>query len=247
VADDIRMAGLELPGHKFGVTTVESVEFTDASSPFDGLMGLAKSTLSNQGVLTPPEAMAQAGLIKEAIVSYKISRLADEKNDGEITFGGLDTSKFDPKTLVTLPNLSANGFWAAKMDAVTVNGQSVQARTLNAILDTGTTLIIAPQADANAIHAAIPGAQPDGQGGFTIPCTTNAKVALVFGGTSFEIDGRDLAFAPLSNDPKGLCVSGISGGDFGGGGAWLVGDVFLKNAYFSHNASRNQLSLAKLV
>jgi hypothetical protein len=43
--------------------------------------------LSEQKTDTPPEALAKAGLIDKAIVSYKISRLADNKNDGEITFG----------------------------------------------------------------------------------------------------------------------------------------------------------------
>jgi hypothetical protein len=40
--------------------------------------------------LTPIEALKAGGLIREAITSYKISRAADEANDGQITFGGLD-------------------------------------------------------------------------------------------------------------------------------------------------------------
>lgn len=32
----------------------------------------------------PPEALAAAGLIPAAVVSYKIPRLADNLNDGEI-------------------------------------------------------------------------------------------------------------------------------------------------------------------
>ena len=35
-----------------------------------------------------------------------ISRLSDGLNDGEITFGGLDQSRFDPKTLVTMFNIN---------------------------------------------------------------------------------------------------------------------------------------------
>ena len=65
---------------------------------------------------TPVEALASAGLIDEAITSYKISRLADDKNDGEITFGGLDDTKFDPSTLVTFDNAATNGFWEGAMD-----------------------------------------------------------------------------------------------------------------------------------
>ena len=71
-------------------------------------------------------------------------------------------------------------------------------------------LIIVPPADAFAIHAAIPGSRPDGQGGFVIPCDTDAVVAFTFSGQSFAIDPRDLPFIPLNgNDPTGECQSGI--------------------------------------
>jgi hypothetical protein len=138
------------------------------------------------------------------------------------------------------------------MPAVSVGGKDAGLQGRTAIVDTGvyllpfiflsrilamltgvhgsigTTLIIAPQADAVAVHALIPGAQSDGQGGFTIPCNTQTQVALTFGNTVSSIDPRDLAFAPLSNDPNGDCASGITSGNVGGPTEWLVGDVFLK-------------------
>jgi hypothetical protein len=248
IQDDISVAGLALKAHTFGVATTESVDFSSDSTPFDGLMGLAQSTLSEQRTPTPIEALASAGLVKAAITSYKISRLADAKNDGEITFGDLDQTKFDPQTLTTIKNVNTQGFWEGAMDAVSVDGKDTGLQGRTAILDTGTTLIVAPQSDAEAVHAAIPGAQSDGQGGFTVPCNTKASVALTFGGTSFAIDPRDIAFQPVNpNDPNGDCVSGIASGNIGGATEWLVGDVFLKNAYFSTNVDKNTVSLAKLV
>lgn len=247
VQDLVTVAGLQLGPHIFGTASQETADFSDNSVSFDGLMGLAQSTLSEQQTLTPVEAMAKQGLIQEAITSYKISRLADDKNDGEITFGGLDQSKFDPKTLTTLDNVSKNGFWEAAMPAVTVGGKDSGLQGRTAIIDTGTTLIVAPATDANAVHALIAGAKSDGQGGFTIPCNTTTQVSLKFGTQAFNIDPRDLAFAPVSNDPNGDCLSGISSGNVGGANEWLVGDVFLKNAYFSTDVTKNQLSLAQLV
>ncbi|OBZ72300.1 putative aspartic-type endopeptidase CTSD [Grifola frondosa] len=247
VTDNVNIAGLALNTHTFGVATTESVDFSADSVPFDGLMGLAQSTLSEQQTLTPIESLAKAGLVTDAITSYKISRLADQKNDGEITFGGLDSTKFDPNSLVTFANVNTQGFWEGAM-SVSSNGQDLGLQGRTAILDTGTTLIVAPAADAQAVHATISGSQSDGQGGFTIPCTTNASIALTFGGQSFAIDTRDLLFAPV--DPANLqgdCVSGISSGNIGGATEWLVGDVFLKNAYFSTDVTNNQISLAKLV
>jgi len=248
VTDDVNVAGLALPQHTFGVANQETVDFSSNQVPFDGLMGLAQSTLSEQQTLTPVESLAQAGLINDAITSFKISRVADGKNDGEVTFGGLDTTKFDPNALVTISNVNQDGFWEGAVDSFSVDGQDVGLNGRTAILDTGTTLIIAPAADAAAVHALIPGSASDGQGGFTIPCTTTASVALTFGGQTFAIDTQDLLFAPVdANNLQGDCVSGISSGNVGGAQEWLVGDVFLKNAYFSTDVGKNQISLAKLV
>ncbi|KAF9048515.1 aspartic peptidase A1 [Panaeolus papilionaceus] len=248
ITDNVSIAGLSLPAHTFGVATTESVDFSSDQTPFDGLMGLAKSQLSEQQTLTPPESLAKAGLITDPIVSFKISRLADDKNDGEITFGGLDTTKFDQNTLVTLPNVNPDGFWEAALDASSVDGTDTGLKGRTTILDTGTTLMVVPAADATAIHNLIQGAKSDGQGGFTVPCTTTASVALTFNGQAFAIDPRDIAFQPVDpNDPQGDCVSGIAAGDVGGATEWLVGDTFLKNAYFSTDVSTNTVSLAKLI
>ena len=247
VTDDLAFAGLKLPNHTFGVATEETEDFSRDTTLFDGLMGLAQSKLSNQKTLTPPESLANAGQIKESIVSFKISRLADEKNDGQVTFGGLDTSKFDQNTLVTLNNVNDKGFWEVALDAVSIDGKDLSLNGRTSILDTGTTLMVIPNADAQAIHKGITGAKETGNGTFTVPCTTNSSLALTFGKQSFAIDPRDIAFLPVDqNDLTGDCVSGISGSQVVGDNQWLVGDVFLKNAYFSTNVGKNTIQLAKL-
>jgi hypothetical protein len=250
VKDNIVVAGIPLSAHTFGIALQESPDFTDEGVPYDGLMGLALSSASNQGTLSPPEAMAKQGLIKEAIVSYKISRAADGKGDGEITFGGMDPTKFDGSTLVTVDNISKSGFWEAKVGVIAVDGKDTGLTGRTAILDTGTTLVLAPAADAQKIHDAIPGAKSDGMGGFTVPCTTKATVSFNFGGSVFTIDPRDLVTAPVNDDdPTGDCVSGIVADTVSDDGPtqWLVGDVFLKDVYFSTNVDKMSISLARLV
>jgi hypothetical protein len=179
--------------------------------------------LSEQNNLTPVEALASKNLIDAPITSYKIPRLADGKNDGQITFGGLDPEKFDPTTIVTLNNLSRLGFWEANMTTVFVSGKALNITGRSAILDTGTTLIVAPTADAQAVHGVIPGSKSDGQGGFTVPCKTMVTIELTFGGTAFAIDPRDLAIVPVNPaQPEGDCISGIAGGNIAGPNRWLV-------------------------
>lgn len=243
--DNVNMAGLQLNKHTFGVANEESVQFSADTVPFDGLMGLAQSTLSNEKVPTPVESLASNGLISSAISSFKISRLADQLNDGEVTFGGLDSTKFVANTLVTIPNVSKIGFWEGAVDAITVNGQDTGMTGRTAILDTGTTLIIAPPADALAVIAMLGGKCDTQQ--CTISCTSTTSVALSFGNASFAIDPRDMAVLPVDvNDPTGDCTAGIQPGTIGTNTEWLVGDVFLKNAYFSVDTQNNKISLAKL-
>lgn len=50
---------------------------------------------------------------------------------------GLDPTKFDPKTLITVPNVNTRGFWEANLDAATIDGQSLDFQARTAILDTG--------------------------------------------------------------------------------------------------------------
>ncbi len=139
-------------------------------------------------------------------------------------------------------------YWAARLLWTLVRASSFLSSLCNINNFLGTTLLIVPPADAVAIHTLIPGAQPDGQGGFTIPCTGNATVALTFAGISFSIDPRDIAVQPVDpSNPQGTCVSGIVSGTVGGATEWLAGDVFLKNVYFGTDATDKTLSLAQLV
>jgi hypothetical protein len=246
VTDDLSFAGLNLKAHSFGVANEESDEFANDKTTFDGIMGLAQSVLAKQKVLTPPEALADTGLVTDAIVSYKMPRFQDKKLDGQITFGAVDPATIDASTSVTLDNISKTGFWEATIDSISVEGTDTGVTGRTAILDTGTTLIVAPLADVESVLALIDGSQTDGQGNFLIPCTTSKPLALTFGGQQFSIDPRDLIFAPVDpNNLTGDCLPGISAGNFGGPTQWLVGDVFLKNVIFTTDVTKNNQQLAK--
>jgi len=254
VKDNVVIDGLSLPDHTFGVANVQSSDFSAFAIPYEGLMGLGLSSGSEQGVAQPVDALASQGLIKDAIVSYKISRAADGKHDGEITFGGMDPTKFDTSTLVTVPVVGKDSFWETTMDAVGIEGgATLTSRKRTGIHDTGTTGIVAPIKDADELHKLI-GAKSAGDGSYTLPCNTNATVTLTFGGQAFTIDPRDLAEGgPVDEkNPDGECFSAITGDVDGDDSSsqWLLGDTFLKNVYLSTKSTgpnSGEVSLAKLV
>ena len=218
------------------------------------------------------QSLAASGQVAAAQMGYKLGRVGDGANDGQATFGGVDTTKFTGQ-LVEVPNVSKVGFFeggsfphsaagrvarrwadssvalqtAAAMDSVAVDGQDLSLAGRTAILDTGTTLMVIPPNDAATIHATIPGAVSDNQGNFAVPCNTASVVALTVGGQAFTVNPSDLAFQPLSGaGVDGLCLSGVSSGQIGGPNEWLVGDVFLKNVYYATDAGADTVGLAAL-
>ncbi|TYJ53726.1 hypothetical protein B9479_005633 [Cryptococcus floricola] len=242
-ADTMTIAGMTLVNHAMGVTTQESVQFSGANVPFDGLMGLALSTLSNQGVSTPIESLKSTGVLQNTVLGIALGRVNDGDNNGELVFGQADDAKIDAATTQTLKLTSTDGFWQVAMSAVSVDGQSAVTGK-QAILDTGTSLMVAPEADATAVHQQIDGAADVGGGMFSIPCTTNQAVSMTFGNVAFNIDARDMIFQPLTNDLTGDCLSSLSAGTIKDDDTWLLGDTFLKNVYMTTNADDGTVQLS---
>ncbi|CAK5273017.1 unnamed protein product [Mycena citricolor] len=265
VNDTVVFGGILLSNYTFGLADKISNSFA-SDAVADGLMGTAKSVSSLarlrrmrsyecQGLVasavadptklpTPIEALVNSGTISQGIASYALPRLVDDPNGGEITFGGMDPSKFDASTAVTVKSSDTSAFWVAQMDGVTVNGATIPLSHSAAILDTGTTIAVFPTADAAAIHAQIPGAVfSEATGSGTIPCNTTATVAVQFGGKSFPIDAKDLLFASFGKK-TGDCTSGIGG--FNQTQA-LLGGTFLKSVYMSTNIDDNSITLAQRI
>jgi hypothetical protein len=147
---------------------------------------------------------------------------------------GLDESKFDPTTKVTLDNFVNQsdpgqlGLWIANMDGVSVNDQDLDFQGRTAIFDTGTNIILGPEDDLVKLHNQIEGAvrvAPDDPG-FKIPCNTSASVTMSFGGQSLLIKTRDLLLGPTVLPPiidSDLCFSGLQiSNDDNHPNQWLV-------------------------
>lgn len=244
--DSMTIAGMKLDNFGFGVATKETNQFGGSNIPFDGLLGLGGASLSTTNLDTPIQALYSNNKVSQPIVGYRLGRVADNNNKGQITFGAVDESQVSG-SLHQFSNQNDNGYWQIQLDSVKIGSKTVSSSSTSATLDTGTSLIVAPQDAADALHNAIHGAKSDGQGGYTLPCTTNKQLSFTFSGQTFTMDARDLLFSPVdSNNLQGTCVSAVSAGDASGNGGWLLGASFLKNVYFATNAKTNQVALGNL-
>ncbi|KAJ7141632.1 aspartic peptidase domain-containing protein [Mycena filopes] len=195
-------------------------------------------------------------------IGISLSRTGDQEGtaDASLTISEYDTDYAAVQNAPRLPQTPPNsGFWSVVLDGFSVNGKKIQwpsvAPSVPAgknlvVLDTGTTNILMPGPQLNAIYSSIPGAVlspnsniPLGQFSETndvwvIPCTAQPNIVATFGGQDFPIHPLDVSDMQVLTSPDGtrnftVCTGAFT--DLGSIGEGvqdaLFGDSFLRNAY----------------
>ncbi|KAI0137291.1 aspartic peptidase domain-containing protein [Xylariales sp. AK1849] len=233
ITDSMKVAGMSVT-YSFGLTNVTSSQFT--SFPFDGILGLSRSGSGNPNFL---DALKDAKLINTNVFAVSLARNSDGGNDGEISFGAIDKAKYTGDVTYTSTTDSAS--WVIPMDDVTVGGKSAGVKDTPAYIDTGTTYAFAPPADVAAMYKMIPDSESSDDGvTWTMPCDTTASVAFTFSGQSFTLSSKDFLSAPGADN---RCTGNIFGMDVVSG-AWLLGDMFLKNVYTVFDLDGSRIGFA---
>ncbi|KAH6639451.1 aspartic peptidase domain-containing protein [Boeremia exigua] len=238
LATDTLHIGSLSPSVSFGLATNVSDEFK--SYPMDGILGIGRGDVV-KGTAQVMDVLKADQQIGAKMYGIHLSRARDGLNDGELNLGDVNTARFagDLNWLDCIPN--DTGFWEIPVDDATVNGAPVGLSAKQGIMDTGTSYILMPPADALAIHSLIPGFAQAGEI-FSVPCDTKAPLQFVFGKTGYNISTADWLGGSLES---GLCRSNIVGRQTFNESQWLIGDVFLKNVYavFDFDGSRVGLGM----
>jgi cathepsin D len=223
----------------FGLVNNASSDFEDY--PMDGILGLGRSNSSTTGTLTAMETIAQSNSLKSNVIGISLQRSSDGAKDGEITFGGVDDTKFTGNITYT-DTSSGTTQWQIPLDDAVVNGEPLNFTGKSAIIDTGTSYIFLPPSDAAAVHALISGSAPEGEN-FKIPCSSNVTVQFTISAVTYEISPKDYVGSTVDNTGT-TCYSNIIGVQTSGSDTWLLGDVFLKNVYSVFDFDQNRIGFA---
>jgi hypothetical protein len=120
-------------------------------------------------------------------------------------------------------------YWQVSLDAVSVGQNKLSVKANQAIIDTGTTLIVAPPEIVRHIHSNIHGSLFTLRSGWLLPCSVNTsteKIDFELGGQTFAIPVADLVREVSLK--KDYCYSGMVESELP---FTIMGDVFLKSWY----------------
>lgn len=222
----------------FGLATNASKDFDNY--PMDGILGLGRATTDQLNTPTVMQTLAKQAGVTRNMIGVRLHRASDNTKDGEITFGGFNAAKFSGS--ISYTTARPGDSWEIPIEDALVNDKPCNFVGKTAVVDTGTTYMLLPPADAKTLLALIPGAVPSGEG-FTIPCNSNANIQVRIGGKLYSISPKDY----VGRTTSGGCSSTIIGHQAFGANQWILGDVFLKNVYTVFDYDQGKIGEERLV
>ncbi|KAI5856738.1 acid protease [Durotheca rogersii] len=236
--DTVDVGGATVTKQAVELATAVSRSFVEDSAN-DGLLGLAFSQLNT---VQPTSQKTFFDNIMTSLAEPLFTADLRPQATGAYEFGRVDTTKFSGE-LTWVPVNTTDGFWQFPSEKFAIDGGNPQTSTAGAqaIADTGTTLILADPAVAQAYYAQVDGAQEDQQqGGFTFPCNTELPdLQLDIGGTMATVKGDLINFAQVDAQN---CFGGLQSTPVG---LQVYGDIFFKSNFVVFNGGNASLGFAQ--
>ncbi|WFD17935.1 cathepsin D [Malassezia caprae] len=174
-------------------------------------------------------------LMDQKQVSHGVFQFTLKKGEGStLTLGAVDTSKYsgDP----AWSNVDSDqGFWAT--------GASVNGVKINAIVDTGSTILTGPMDQVRQVFSKIDGLKTFTQQGqlfATYDCNTTPDITVNIAGKDFKFSKEQTGYGKQG----GRCVLTICGQDQLPMNAWIVGDSFFLGASVIFDMEQKRLGFA---
>jgi hypothetical protein len=241
-SDTVKVGDVEVPNALFAeISTVSfgPLNIAFAMGKFDGILGLGFSKISSYGIPTAFEMMVSQKLIDEPVFSFYLQK--DAAAQGQLTFGGVDHSKFDGE--IQYVPLTDESYWKVAMEGVKYGDADITS-SVSAIVDSGTSLIAGPKDKVSKIAEAAGATLVMGKE-YTIDCkkmdSLKSLEITLGGGKKFTLGPEDyvlqvqgqclFAFMPIELPPKL-------------GEMWILGDVFMRKYYTVFDYGNKRVGMA---
>ena len=231
-------------GEDIVLDAVEFAEVSDAGGlgmaysigKFDGILGMGFTSISVGGVPTIFEEAIKQNKVDQPIFAFYMG----DNADGELTFGGYDSSKFEGD--LEYVKLESATYWEIVLDSVSAGSYTMDGK-ITGIVDSGTSLITGPRAEITELAQAV-GESANIVGEYTIDCAKVPDlpdVVFTIGGTEYSIPG-DKTIIKAQN----ICLFAFMALDIPAPGPqWILGDVFMREYYTVFNYHDQTIGFAK--
>ncbi|KAI5306095.1 hypothetical protein KEM56_002241 [Ascosphaera pollenicola] len=228
INETIAIGGLNV-NFTFGSVLSASQEFMNY--PIDGILGIGYAK-ANQNPPSFMQSVIADKILDQNVIGINLFR-HNEKKHGEVVFGGVDKSRISGD--ITYSEVVDDAYdWRIPFEGFSVDDNSVKYDKKMALVDTGTSYILAPKNDVAKLHGYVKGSKKvtdkNIQASYTVPCGTKSKLQLAFSGTNFTVSPKDYIGVPSTKDGPD-CYSNIVEQSVFGDDVWLMGDTLIKNIY----------------
>ena len=184
----------------------QSVQMAKSVSPafvrdmhLSGLLGLAFSQLST---VKPVKQRTFFENVIPDLVQPLFTADLRKGTSGAFEFGRIDSTKFTSR-LAWIGANTSKGFWQVSTTGFTVGNGSTRFPESQAIVDTGTTLMLVSKEIFDGYYSHVPGAQQD-IGGMMFPCNAILPDLLIDVGGFYtaRVNGAHVNFAKASGDRR---------------------------------------------
>lgn len=245
-ADNVDVAGVKSNNQIFAEAVKEpGVAFVAAK--FDGILGMGYPQIAVNQIKPVFNQMFSQGHLSKNQFSFYLSRDPNAAEGGELSLGGVDTSKFTGN--FTYHAVTRQGYWQIKMDGLNVGTTAACTGGCQAIVDSGTSLLAGPTKEVTKINLAI-GATPIVGGEYMVSCDRlphMPNVEITLSGTKYTLTPNDYVLQ-VSQMGETICLSGFMGMDIPppNGPLWILGDVFMGKFYTTFDFANNRVGFAQL-
>ncbi|KYQ56865.1 Lysosomal aspartic protease, partial [Trachymyrmex zeteki] len=251
--DVVNIAGLDVQNQTFGEATRQYGRIFEYAK-YDGILGLSYPTLSTYGVIPLFTNMVNQQLVNP-VFSFYIERhvsfcmrYADPKIkwDGELILGGSDERFY--LSDFTYVDVTQKGYWQFTLDKIKMENMTLCGNSCQAIVDTGTSLIIGPPTDVTIINRWIGADHSNFTRGIFVNCNRTHNLPnidfIVGGFRKLRLSSEDYIIREIYNNEM-VCMSAfVSEYQNEGNSTWTLGDVFLRRFYTEFDMRHDRIGFA---